>query len=132
VRGTVFTMLADEGSFMPGTMDPTGPGARCAGDVKAKPAASTAPDGSHDLVLAARGMRHGQEFCLLDGEVLGSDVPWRDEVCVPPFPTRDGQRWPSDQAGLGVDVGEDAATGHPWQPEGVWRWWQPEGSVADG
>jgi galactonate dehydratase len=72
-----------------------------------------------------------QEVCLLDEAVLRSDVPWRDEVCVPPFPTRDGQRWPSDQAGLGVDVGDVAAADHPWQPEDVLRWWQPDGSVAD-
>lgn len=64
-------------------------------------------------------------------EQMRSDVPWREDICVLPFPIRDGRAWPSDRPGLGVEIDEEVAAGHPWQAEDVLRWWQPDGSVAD-
>ena len=69
VSGPTFTLLADGRRFTPQTMDATRRGAWRAGEVEVTLEASTAPDGSHDLVLCARGVRHVQEVCLLDGEV---------------------------------------------------------------
>lgn len=64
-------------------------------------------------------------------EHFRSDVPWRDEVLVEPLDLAHGVAHPTDRPGLGIEVNEEAAAHHPYQPEQVLRYFHPDGSVAD-
>jgi galactonate dehydratase len=49
-------------------------------------------------------------------ELLVEDVPWRDEVVTPAWKPVDGYLTIPDRPGLGLDVNEEVALEHPYQP----------------
>lgn len=69
VEGPAFTLLADGRTFTPDTMSRTGTACWQDGDIEVELHTSMAADGSHDVVLHARGVRHVHEVCLFDGQV---------------------------------------------------------------
>jgi len=64
-------------------------------------------------------------------EVMRADVPWRDEVVSGLPPIVGGRMAPPLAPGLGVEIDESAAAGHPYEPEPQYRWFHPDGSVAE-
>jgi galactonate dehydratase len=64
-------------------------------------------------------------------EAITDDVPWRDEVLDNPVVVKDGYVDIPDRPGLGIEVNEQAAAKHPFQPEAIQRYFHPDGAVAD-
>lgn len=64
-------------------------------------------------------------------EVMRSDVPWRGEVVRGLPPIVGGRAARPEGPGLGIEVDEAAAARHPYEPEPQYRWFHPDGSVAD-
>jgi galactonate dehydratase len=64
-------------------------------------------------------------------EAITGDVPWRSQVVDEVVDVRDGFVAPPQRPGLGIDVDEEAAAAHPFQPETVQRYFHPDMSVAD-
>lgn len=64
-------------------------------------------------------------------EAISGDVPWRNEVVESAHQVVDGHYAVPTAPGLGVEVNEQLAALHPWQPELVQRYFHPDGSVAD-
>jgi galactonate dehydratase len=64
-------------------------------------------------------------------EAIASDVPWRNEVITNPIEVVNGYIDPPTRPGLGIDVDEQAAAKHPFQPEAMQRYFHPDGAVAD-
>jgi galactonate dehydratase len=64
-------------------------------------------------------------------EAIANDVPWRNEVITNPIEVVEGYIEPPTRPGLGIDVDEQAAARHPFQPEAMQRYFHPDGAVAD-
>lgn len=64
-------------------------------------------------------------------EAITNDVPWRDEVVINPVAVEHGYVAVPEQPGLGIDINEEEAAKHPFQPEKMQRYFHPDGSVAD-
>jgi galactonate dehydratase len=64
-------------------------------------------------------------------EAIANDVPWRNEVITNPIEVVNGYIEPPTRPGLGIDVDEQAAARHPFQPEAMQRYFHPDGAVAD-
>jgi galactonate dehydratase len=64
-------------------------------------------------------------------EAIANDVPWRNEVITNPIEVVNGYIDPPTRPGLGIDVDEQAAAKHPFQPEAMQRYFHPDGAVAD-
>lgn len=80
ISGPTFTLLADGQRFTPATMVATGATTWERAGVEIRLEATTGTDGSQDLVLHAKGVRHVEEVCLLDGEVTPAPSEVRDHV----------------------------------------------------
>jgi galactonate dehydratase len=64
-------------------------------------------------------------------EVMRQDVPWRNEVVDAPLDIRDGYVYPPTKPGLGLEVDEQGAAAHPYNPEPQLNCFDEEGAVAD-
>lgn len=64
-------------------------------------------------------------------EAIAGDVPWRSDVVDEAVAVHDGFVAPPLRPGLGIEVDEEAAAGHPFRPEAEQRYFHPDGSVAD-
>jgi galactonate dehydratase len=64
-------------------------------------------------------------------ESFRSDVPWREAVVDAPVIVEDGYVFPRSRPGLGIEVDEEAAAEHPFEPEVLARYWHEDASVAD-
>jgi galactonate dehydratase len=64
-------------------------------------------------------------------EVVRKDVPWRDEIVVSSTRVEGGTCYPPAAPGLGIDINEEEAARHPWQPEIYMDHFRRDGSVAD-
>jgi galactonate dehydratase len=64
-------------------------------------------------------------------EAIANDVPWRNQVIINPIEVVNGYIDPPTRPGLGIDVDEQAAAQHPFQPEAMQRYFHPDGAVAD-
>lgn len=64
-------------------------------------------------------------------ESIRADVPWRDDVVDSPVRIENGQAFPIDRPGLGIEVNEREAAKHPFQQEILARYWHDDGSIAD-
>jgi galactonate dehydratase len=62
---------------------------------------------------------------------MRSDVPWRDEVVDAPVEIVDGHVLLPTRPGIGVEVDEEAAARHPYEPELPARVFYDDGSVGD-
>jgi galactonate dehydratase len=64
-------------------------------------------------------------------EAVRADVPWREEVVTNPVKPVKGRLPLPTAPGLGIDVNEEEARKHPFQPEVQMQTWHDDGSVAD-
>jgi galactonate dehydratase len=64
-------------------------------------------------------------------EVMRSDVPWRYDIIKEDFEIVDGHFTPPGRPGIGIEIDEQEAAKHPYQPEPAMRYFHPDGSVAD-
>ena len=64
-------------------------------------------------------------------EVVRKDVPWRDDVVVTPVQMVSGLTQAPTAPGLGIEVNEQEAARHPFQPEVTMAYFHKDGSVAD-
>ncbi len=64
-------------------------------------------------------------------EVVRNDVPWRDEVVQPPVRIERGTGFPPTAPGIGIEVNEQEAARHPFEPEVTMAYSHRDGSVAD-
>jgi galactonate dehydratase len=64
-------------------------------------------------------------------EAITSDVPWRDEVLDFPVEIKNGYAGIPDKPGLGIEINEQVAAKHPFQPEKIQRYFHPDGFIAD-
>jgi len=64
-------------------------------------------------------------------EVMRSDVPWRYDVVTDALDIREGFIVPPTRPGIGIEINEQEAAKHPYQPETQMRYFHPDGSVAD-
>jgi galactonate dehydratase len=64
-------------------------------------------------------------------EVVRADVPWRNEIVRSEFDVSSGTVFVPKAPGLGIEIDEEAARKHPWQPEVYMPVWRRDGSVAD-
>jgi galactonate dehydratase len=64
-------------------------------------------------------------------EVMRADVPWRDDVVDARPEIVGGRVAQPTRPGIGIEVDEQAAAEHPYQPEDLVRWYHEDGSVAD-
>ena len=53
-------------------------------------------------------------YCI--HETLFNDVPWRKDVVDEDVKFVDGMMYPSDRPGLGIEIDEQAAAAHPFEP----------------
>jgi len=68
---------------------------------------------------------------LLIMEQLREDVPWRNELVDTPLVPKDGHFDLPSGPGIGVDVIEEVARAHPFQPRAPYRSYAPDGAVID-
>lgn len=64
-------------------------------------------------------------------EMVRADVPWRGEVVDEQVPLEAGQCKAPTRPGLGIEINEEAAARHPFQPEVTMAYNHRDGSVAD-
>jgi galactonate dehydratase len=64
-------------------------------------------------------------------EVMRSDVPWRYDVVDDALDIRSGYIYPPTRPGIGIEINEQEAAKHPYQPELEMRYFHPDSSVAD-
>lgn len=64
-------------------------------------------------------------------EVVRDDVPWRNDIVIPPITMNGGVTSPPSLPGLGIDINEKEAAKHPFQPEVTMEAFHRDGSVAD-
>jgi galactonate dehydratase len=64
-------------------------------------------------------------------EVMRSDVPWRYDVVDDALDIRGGYIYPPTRPGTGIEINEQEAAKHPYQPELEMRYFHPDNSVAD-
>lgn len=64
-------------------------------------------------------------------EVVRNDVPWRDDVVMPPLDVSRGVTGVPAGPGLGIEINEREAAKHPFQPEVTMPRFRRDGSVAD-
>ncbi|MCC7497779.1 MAG: galactonate dehydratase [Bryobacterales bacterium] len=64
-------------------------------------------------------------------EMVRADVPWRGEVVDEQVPLEAGQCKAPTRPGLGIEINEEAAARHPFQPEVIMAYNHRDGSVAD-
>jgi len=64
-------------------------------------------------------------------EVVRKDVPWRDDVVTEPVSMQGGAARAATAPGLGIEINEEEAAKHPFQPEVVMTYTHKDGSVAD-
>jgi galactonate dehydratase len=63
-------------------------------------------------------------------EVVRNDVPWRNDILAEPLRV-EGTLVAPAVPGLGIDIDENEAAKHPWQPEVTMPFFRRDGSVAD-
>jgi len=64
-------------------------------------------------------------------EIVRADVPWRNDVVVGGWSVEKGVVGPPTGVGLGIDINEEEAKKHPWQPEVLMPAFHQDGSVTD-
>jgi len=64
-------------------------------------------------------------------EVVRNDVPWRNDVIMPPLDVSRGVTRVPSGPGLGIEINEQEAAKHPFQPEVTMPRFRRDGSVAD-
>jgi galactonate dehydratase len=64
-------------------------------------------------------------------EAISGDVAWRGEVVQSVHRVQNGHYAVPTAPGLGIEVDEQAAARHPFQPELMQRYFHPDGAVAD-
>ena len=64
-------------------------------------------------------------------EVVRKDVEWRDDVVTEPIRMEGGVCQSPRNPGLGIDINENEAAKHPFQPEVIMAYFHKDGSVAD-
>jgi galactonate dehydratase len=64
-------------------------------------------------------------------EVVRADVPWREDIVTNPIEVQHGRCNPPVKPGLGIDINEEEARKHPFQPEVTMASFHKDGSVAD-
>jgi len=64
-------------------------------------------------------------------EVVRNDVPWRDDVVTPALDVSRGVTGAPLGPGLGIEIDEQEAAKHPFQPEVTMPRFRRDGSVAD-
>ncbi|MDQ6794660.1 MAG: galactonate dehydratase [Chloroflexota bacterium] len=64
-------------------------------------------------------------------EQTRGDVPWRDDIVDEPLVIARGVARPPDRPGIGVELDEDEAARHPYQPEQPMRRALVDGTLAD-